>query len=115
MITLKQIKQTTEQVFGLGTGSLEDDSRQPEMADGRHAYWLAALYFGYGPTHAGAAINRHHASAHNSVTRCLYLCQAEPGYRNRVVELFKTLKPYETTEKTRNGIALFRCAVDAML
>ncbi len=115
MITLDMIKEVTIEIFSLGAGSLEDESRLPEIADGRHAYWLAALYFGHRPTRAGVAINRHHASAHNSVTRCLYLCQAEPAYRKKVTELFKTLKPYETTKELRSSIALFRSAVDAML
>ena len=115
MITLKMIKETTEQVFELEAESLENPSRVPAIVDGRHAYWLAALYFGFKPTYVGEEIDRHHATGYNSVTRCLYLCQAEAGYKRRINELFNNLKPYEKTEKVRYGITLFRCAVDAII
>ncbi len=115
MITLKQIKTTTEQVFDLEAGSLESPSRKVGITDGRHAYWLAAVYFGFKQTNAATTIQRHHASAYNSITRCLHLCQSEPGYKKRVIELLNNLKPYEKTEKNRASVTLFRCAVDAVL
>ena len=115
MITPELIKKETERIFDLEDGSIESPSRLTAIAYGRHAYWLAVLYFGFEPVHAGLAIQRDRASAYNSITQCIYLCQTDPGYRNRVIELFKTLMQYEKTEKTRYGIALYRCAVDAML
>lgn len=115
MITLKLIKKTAEQIFDLEEGSLENPCRKTAFTDGRHAYWLAAMYFAHKQTHAAIAIQRHHASAQNSITRCLNLCQAEPEYKKKVIELFNNIRPYEKTEKIHYGVALFRCAVDALL
>lgn len=115
MITLELIEKTTEQAFELEEGSIKSLSRKVGITDGRHAYWLAAVYFGFKQTRAATTILRHHASAYNSITRCLYLCQAEPGYKKRVIELLNNLKPYEKTEKNRASVTLFRCAIDAVL
>ena len=115
MITPELIKNETERVFDLEAGDIESPSRMTSIAYGRHAYWLAVLYFGFEPVHAGLTIQRDRASAYNSITQCIYLCQTDAAYKNRVIELFKTLMPYETTKQVRHGVALYRCAVDAVL
>ena len=115
MITREMVIKETERIFDLEAGSIESPSRYTDIVYGRHAYWLAVLYFGFEPAHAGLAIQRDRASAYNSITQCIYLCQTDTGYRNRVIELFKTLMPHEKTKQVRHGVALYRCAVDAML
>lgn len=115
MITTKLIKNETERIFDLEAGSLESPSRVTAIVYARHAYWLAVLYFGFEPVHAGLAIDRDRASSYNSITQSIYLCLTDAGYKKRVVELFKTLLPHEKTERTRHGVALYRCAVDAIL